>query len=292
MKFVNRYTKHFFVLFQGFSRIFSHFFSRIYFFWFPVIKNKPEPTILNKTEQYVKEKTDLFKMNNNGNSNIETTFYDKEDFFAMIREQNNTIEETWKTRILFENTPRGNIIMYYDAYKQGFAYYSDTNGLPYTVLNVVAMKYVTTFFCRDFFVDNEVLSNEQESKMISIYYREPVKPKDVTTTNNEINTSKGPFAKLKNYNKPVKNTDKQSSNEKSESKDIKDIKNEKKEEEYVRNKFIYLGKMMNFQFMKKEKKVSHLNGFKTNLLDGVVSESQLQKQVLNYKDYKAQTQKK
>lgn len=176
--------------------------------------------------------------------------------------------------------------MYYDAYKQGFVYYSDTNGLPYTVLNVVAMKYVTTFFCRDFFVDNEVLSNDQESKMIPIYYREPVKVKEVTANNNEINKNRGPFAKLKNYNKPVKNTDKQTNKEKSESKEEKPV------EEYVRNKFIYLGKMMNFQFMKKEKKVSHLNGFKTSLLDGVVSETQLQKQVLNYKDYKAQAQKK
>jgi hypothetical protein len=34
-----------------------------------------------------------------------------------------------------------------------------------------------------------------------------------------------------------------------------------------------------------------LNGFKTNLLSGVVSESKLQGQVMNYKDYKLNQQK-
>jgi hypothetical protein len=245
-----------------------------------------ESTILNKTDEYISKKKNEFTSKNNGSSNIESIFYKKDDFFTMIREQNNDIEEIWKTRILIENTPRGNIVMFYDAYKQGFAYYSDTNSMPYVVLNSVAMKYVSTYFCRDFFVDNEGILKENESPLLSLYYREPVKIKDeIKSNNNKIGTDTSAFAKLKNYNKPIRNTEKLY-DQKNKSQDQIEKKVEK-EEEIIRNKFIYLGKMVNFPFLKKEKKVLLQNGFKTNLLNGVNTESQLQKQVLNYKDFKA-----
>jgi hypothetical protein len=210
--------------------------SQIYHFFIPAKKIEKESTILNKTDEYIKEKKSVFTNKNNGSSNIEPIFYTKDGFFTMIREQNNDIEERWKTRILFENTPRGNIVMFYDAYKQGFAYYSDTNGLPYLVLNSVAMKYVNTFLCRDFFIDNEGISKDNESPFISLYYREPVKTKAETIKNSsKIDTNTSAFAKLKNYNKPIRNTDK--------SYDKSQEQREKKvvEEEFVRNKFIYLG---------------------------------------------------
>jgi hypothetical protein len=254
----------------------AYFFSQIYHAFFPSQPVKKEITILNQTDLYMKERTDQFNRKNNGSSNCQSVFYNKDEFFAMIREQNNDIEEVWKTRILLENTPRGNIVMFYDVYKQGFAYYSDSNR-PYNVLNSVAMKYVSLYFCRDFFVDNEGMSKETESPLINLYYREPVKPKEDSTKTAIDKTA--PFAKLKNYNKSARNTDKKEGQTQSMKKIV--------EEEVIRNKFIYLGKMVNFSFLKKEKKLLSQNGFKTNLLDGVKTESQLQKQVLNYKDFKA-----
>jgi hypothetical protein len=47
--------------------------------------------------------------------------------------------------ILIDRTPYGNVIMHYDVFKNGFAYYSDIN-LSYKIINAVAMKYVLTFF--------------------------------------------------------------------------------------------------------------------------------------------------
>ena len=262
-----------------------HFFSRLYRAIFTYENPKKEFTILNQTDQYVKERTDQFNKKNNGSSNCQSIFYNKDEFFAMIREQNNDIEGIWKTRILLENTPRGNIVMFYDVYKQGFSYYSDTNSMPYNVLNSAAMKYVNLYFCRDFFVDNEGISKEAESPLINLYHREPVKTKNKSenSSTNKIGDTSA-FAKLKNYNKPIRNTNKkQDSTTKSDSLPV---------EEIIRNKFIYLGKMVNFSFIKKEKRVLPQNGFKTNLLDGVSTESQLQKQVLNYKDFKALTKAK
>jgi len=221
-------------------------------------------------------RTEQFHNKNNNSSNIEPIFYKKDEFYAMISECNNDIEEKWRTRVLIESSPRGNIVMYYDAYKHGFAYYSDTHGLPYKVLNAAAMKYVSMYFCRDFYIDNEGISKEEESPMIDLYHREPIKAKEETS--NPLSDNTGPFAKLKNYNKPVRNTDK---------KQTKESLKEPVQIEYIRNKFISLGKIVNFPFLKQEKKRLPQNGFKTTLLDGVVTESQLQKQVLNYKDFKS-----
>jgi hypothetical protein len=272
------------IFYQFYLKI-VYFFSQLYRAIFIYENPKKEFTILNQTERYVKERTDQFNKKNNGSSNCQAIFYNKDEFFAMIREQNNDIEEVWKTRILLENTPRGNIVMFYDVYKQGFSYYSDSNSMPYNVLNAVAMKYVNLYFCRDFFVDSEGVTKENESPLINLYHREPVKPKNKVEQNSTKKIGEtSAFAKLKNYNKPIRNTNKlQDTTTKSDS---------SPEEEVIRNKFIYLGKMVNFPFIKKEKRALPQNGFKTNLLDGVTSESKLQKQVLNYKDFKALTKAK
>jgi hypothetical protein len=271
------------IFYQFYLKI-VYFFSQIYRAIFTYENPRKEFTILNQTERYVKERTDQFNKKNNGSSNCQAIFYNKDEFFAMIREQNNDIEEVWKTRILLENTPRGNIVMFYDVYKQGFSYYSDSNSMPYNVLNAVAMKYVSLYFCRDFFVDSEGVTKENESPLINLYHREPVKPKNKVEQNSTKKIGEtSAFAKLKNYNKPIRNTNKLQDTARPEP---------SPEEEVIRNKFIYLGKMVNFPFIKKEKRALPQNGFKTNLLDGVTSESKLQKQVLNYKDFKALTKAK
>jgi len=72
------------------------------------------------------------------------------------REKTDEEEDVWKRRILLQPTPSGNIVMYYDLYRQAFAYHSD-NYVSYPLLNQCAMKYVRLFLCRDFFVDTTVL---------------------------------------------------------------------------------------------------------------------------------------
>jgi len=94
--------------------------------------------------------------NNNVNQNIDLSLYDYKTFTEMD-EHFRELEMLWNTRLLFQNTPYGhNIIMYYDLYRQAFAYYSDVQ-MNYDTLNLCAMKYVRIFFCRDFFVDSHIL---------------------------------------------------------------------------------------------------------------------------------------
>ena len=171
--------------------------------------------------------------------------------------------------------------MFYDPYKQGFSYYSDSQPISYAVLNAVAMKYVRIYRCRDFFIDDETTPEKEPSPFIQIHMVEKKKPKDADKNSSGKSMFKdAPFAKLKKYKK-----------EKQPDKKGTDAEPSKPERVFYRNKFISLGPVRNYSIIQPIKKQNKLNGFKTNLLNGVVSESKLQNEVMNYKDYKSKQQK-
>jgi hypothetical protein len=272
---------------------------RIYYALFENKENlNPPKTIMNETSEYIENQKTRFSksLEKSLNSNIDSLFYSKSEFQNMILEESNSLEKQWRTRILFETTPRGNIIMYYDCYKLGFAYYSDTNGIPYNVLNSVAMKYVSVFNCHDFFMDNEITT--KDSPLIKIHFEEP--SKNEMKTNEKPNehqehpgsqqvkneTQKNaPFAKFKNYNNVSSRVATSEKHKEKPDKLEKLDENQSSQKEYNRNRFICLGKICNFQILQKEKKNYKTNGFKSNLLNGVTSESNLQKK-MTYRDYK------
>lgn len=211
--------------------------------------------------------------------NIDDAFYDKSSLKSALHEEDNDIERLWRTRILFENTPRGNIIMHYDAYKIGFAYYCDQS-LTYDILNAVAMKYVLMFQCRDFFVDEMVRPENAPSKILKLI-EEPKKEEENTNPDNassKISVKNGPFAKLKNYNM-VSSKIEANKNEK----DTTNKSEEKKEKH--RNRFVNLGKIVNFSFIQKPKKVH--KSFKSDLGNGLFDNTSVQKEVFSYRDFKA-----
>ena len=98
--------------------------------------------------------TKTIKNKEKWNENIDVRCYS--ELQDLILQENNDLELQWKRRLLYETTPRGNIIMYYDLYKQAFAYVSDQQ-MTYAILNACAMKYVRIFHCFDFFVDVNIL---------------------------------------------------------------------------------------------------------------------------------------
>jgi hypothetical protein len=165
--------------------------------------------------------------------------------------------------------------MFYDAFKMGFAYYSDSYNLPYNLLNAVAMKYVMMFCCRDFFMDDLITPKDSPSPLIKIHAEEPEKKDKVKKITNRTSAN-GHFAKLKDYKKIDK---KPNPLDESVKKDA--------EVEHITNRFICLGKTINFQFIQPmQNNLLKLNGFKSNLLDHLSGETTLQNQVMNYKDFK------
>ena len=200
-----------------------------------------KPTIVkkkhDKKNDFIENKKNYFLKSYESdvdfNQNIEKVFYIKDDYNKMIEESNNLLETTWKRRILLESTPLGNIIMFYNAYKHGFSYYSDEQ-IPYSILNSIAMKYVLTYYCRDFFIDNSIVPNDKYSPFLHIHEIEKAK-----VSSKKIDISKGPFAKLKTYTSDKKSDKK--SDEKSD-----ENENNLFPKDFIKNKFIFCGKIYQF----------------------------------------------
>jgi putative component of membrane protein insertase Oxa1/YidC/SpoIIIJ protein YidD len=222
-----------------------------------------------------------YKLEKDFNENIDKCFYNKTKLSIILTDEKNELEKKWKTKILFETSPRGNIIMYYDAFKQGFAYYCDQTSIPYNLLNAVAMKYVRIYRCRDFFVDNLETPEENPSPLLDIQEKKESK-KEKPEGKTENKGKKSPFARFKNYNTV-------SNKLKDEKKEGKKEETEKKEDKiYIRNKFICLGKICNFYILQCDptnKKGKRLAPFKSNLIDSMKN-SQMQTPMVSYSDYK------
>ena len=233
----------------------------------------PTKEYIDKSVEKFKSTFDNSKINESINANIQKEFYIKEEYAKSVIEYDNEIERAWKKKVLIENTPRGNIIMFYDPYKMGFSYYSDAYSIPYNVLNAVAMKYVRIYHCRDFFVDDAITPEHAPSPFIQLYMID-TKKNSVNDTSRTIQSSISAFAKLKNYKKTSAVHDK----------DAKPAN--------YRNRFICLGKTTNYSILQKvdTHKRNSLNGFHSNMLNNLAGENDLQMKVLSYKDYKNKIQ--
>jgi len=211
--------------------------------------------------------------------NIEDIFYDKEKYNATMKEQNNFLENKWKTSVYMKYTPRGNVIMCYDSFKLGFVYYCDTS-LPYEILNSLAAEYVIKYHCLDFFIDNEYYENNK-SKLIDLYFKEEKKKNANKDTDKLPKTSllqehRSVFVKKKMDKSKIKQdkatTDKETANHIAK--------------EMFTNKFIKMGKVHNFSFLKKEIPTNENNHFKSSWTNTLNEEDNLQKKVFNYRDFK------
>lgn len=228
-----------------------------YHFYYQIIirlglyKNKKIETFMDSDQKYIAPiKAAFSKFISSSikkSANIDSIFYDKKAYTIYMTEPYTELERLWKTRIIFENTPRGNILMFYDSYKLGFSYYCDQKTVSYDILNAAAMKYVSMYRCLDFFVDETEIQKDP-TPFIKLYFSEDPKKMDV-------------FSKMK--------------------------KEKTLENEQIKNRFIYMGKMNNYnwlQSMPKKRKV--LAKFTSPLLEGIINDSGVQRETISYRDYK------
>jgi hypothetical protein len=243
-------------------------------------------TFLDLDEKYINPIKKNFQKNEenqeiNFNENIDSKFYDKKEFSICVSESNNELENKWRTKIIFETTSRGNIIMFYDAYKMGFSYYSDQNTISYDILNAAAMKYVTIFRCRDFFIDETI--RKTSSPFIELYLKDDTK-KTIKSSD------KSAFVKLQNYSKNIKtpSLSKDSMFLKSMFSNVVLKEKEKTDEpEKLKNKFLYLGKICNFKITQTfPKKNKVLKKFSSPLLENIKLDSNVQRERMSYSDFK------
>lgn len=82
----------------------------------------------------------------------EDKYYDAFDKLE-VKELEEDSVVSLKNSVLYEMTPKGRVIMYYDKDKESFAYYCDTKDVPYMFLETVARKYALTYDCKKLVVD-------------------------------------------------------------------------------------------------------------------------------------------
>lgn len=163
------------------------------------------------------------------NANVDAVFSSPAEYREAIKTPDNALECTWRRRILMEQTPQGGILMYYDPFKRGFAYYADTHK-PYGLLNAAAMKYVRLFQCRAFFID-EFFWPAGHTSPLTKFELDIIEPKENKTTT--ARGTSGPFAKLKTYQEePTTST----------------------LEVHFKNRFVHLGKIVNYNMLQTPKK--------------------------------------
>jgi hypothetical protein len=118
--------------------------------------------------------------------------------------RDNTLENL-KNNIIIENTPLGNVLMYYDNKRETFVYFSD-NSIPYRYLEVVSRKYVTTYNCKNLYVNMEkeledAKKKQKEKELEDAKKKQEEKEKDdLKKKQEEKNVLPCNVVKFKNYN--------------------------------------------------------------------------------------------
>ena len=166
-----------------------------YFYWnFPQIsmdmfKTKDDSNDDSKENDKQGKDTSMVEV-----ASYENKYYDKYDEMES-EDLDEDYVKTLKNNVLYEMTPKGRIIMYYDFEKESFTYYCDTKDVPYLYLETVARKYALTYHCKKIVVDikreldtakETNIANDNKSKALALV--------DTKKTDNL-------FASFKSYNR-------------------------------------------------------------------------------------------
>lgn len=170
--------------------------------------------------------------------------------------------DSLKNNFIFEKTPLGNVIMYWNNSRESFEFYSD-NTIPYRYLETVGRKYVKTFNCRCIYVDMEFELSEFERKQkekqddIDLEKKKKLELELEQNINSNSNSNLGKkdvFAKFKNYNKES-GTGKVNRGAAPPKNSIPNNNVKKADEKVIlkenANRYTCEGKIANFSFLKK-----------------------------------------
>jgi len=182
----------------------------------------------------------------------------KEEYQNNSKELTEEKKKSLKNALLFENTPLGNVMMFYDDTRETFTYYSDTT-IPYRYLETISRKYVIMYHCASLYIDMEDEIKEAERKRdLEKEKEEKEKTKRETQYKGEEKEKKSVFAKLKKYNRSDAksqiiqpgSSNKTTNNSRMTGPD-KTAENKNMIVKENANRYSYEGKLINFSFLKK-----------------------------------------
>ena len=217
-----------------------------------------EPTDQEKIKAYHEKQKQALLSRSRPSSNIDPVFYNKEQYMGLSWKEMEVLKGRWKQRVLMEPLPihPSSIVMFYNPEKFAFSYYSDTVISSYDLLNAVAMKYTTLFFCQDFFVDEAITDKSNLLKVLKEEFMfDPHCPTGIVESKIEekpnealqmIQENNALFKKLKVNVKASSNRTAR------EIKKDTDNATETPERIQCKNRFIYLGRVRDFCPLKKQ----------------------------------------
>ena len=236
---------------------------------------KTKEVIIKKEIKYEDKYWDKYeRMLKNKEENKEENKVENKEKNKEEKELDVEKNEINKNNILFETTPNGNVLMFYDFKRASFIYYADTT-IPYRYLESVARKYVTTFFCLELYVDMKKAIADAEKKLndkkeelerIELEKKEIEKKEEEEREKNGKDgkqetkeEKKNVFAKLKNYNtgsNTVVKGNKLAETNPNRATGANNVVNSTKE--YIlkenANRFSYEGKIVNYNLLNKPKR--------------------------------------
>lgn len=141
------------------KELLKYFMFMYFYFMSFFVKKKFKMNVKNQYYEDLRKNIDNLVEKCNNSDNVDSVFYNKEKLESILTEENNNIESKWKRNVLLKSIQREdgkhmNIIMFFDAYKYGFAYYCDESFISHEVLNMIALKYCLTFCCSYFYDKN------------------------------------------------------------------------------------------------------------------------------------------
>ena len=199
--------KPFFYIGSGIGVLFS---STLLYYSYPHILNTIRSSgIYNKYVKHVdKEDKEEKKKQKSLEEPYENKYYDLFDKLE-CEDLEEDVVKGMKNNALYETTPKGKVIMYYDFEKESFVYYCDTKDIPYLYLETVARKYALTYHCKKIVVDikkemenakqtNVKQTNTNKSNLSTIYENTNNVDTKIQPKTNKVNDM---FASFKSYNR-------------------------------------------------------------------------------------------
>lgn len=110
------------------------------------------------------------------------------------------MDESFEQDLILTSTPDGDVYMRYSKEDEGFEYWTDKT-IAYRYLESVARNYVTTFKCKNLYVDRMALLQEKLKKIREDIKRNKEAMESDMNADSEDEKEEDVFVNLKSYNK-------------------------------------------------------------------------------------------
>jgi hypothetical protein len=162
--------------------------------------------------------------------------------------------EVTKNTSVIESTPQGNVIMRYNKEREGFEYWCDDKNIKYDYLETVARKFVIMNFCTNLYVDRHENIKKQHDTLDELIKREKDEETRRKEEKEEKNSDENITEKKALKKEPQEEDDcvfvkSKFSVEKRQEKEKIDRKTIVAKKA---NKYLYMGKVSEFQWIKKK----------------------------------------